>query len=499
MAKNKNREKKQKETVLQKPKTLVDKLFGLSHSGSTWKQEVLAGLTAFLGTAFILIMVPQMFGIAYPGQLQVKEIIAFATLLAVVLANLAQGLYANLPYVLAPSISTVILSFSVLMSITESPYLLFALFFIEAIIFVIITWLPWKKRFLQGFPPSIRYGTVVAIGGVLLMMALQSSGIIGGLNFSGELGKQLASQPRFLLPLGNMNNLIDTKIIVFGAGLIIIGYFVWLKSKTPYIWTMIATAAIGLIFVSEMIGGGNPLVGRVTQLPTTLINFDEGIISMPSIGIWASDYLAKMNLLGIFGKGIMLVVGFVVMMLAKDVIGTPAVLLGLAKQEGRIGENDETFKNSDRAMQVASGTRLITSLFAAAPVEVGPESAIGVAAGGRTGITSLVYAGLALISILLLPLFKFIPAIAVAPVMVAVGVSFAKFIDQINWKNILDAIPAFLIIAVSIVTFNIAFGIMWGIVAFLALRITVWKFDDTPPSLWVLGALSVVAMILFYI
>ncbi len=499
MAKNKNREKKQKEVVVQKPKTLVDKLFGLSHSGSSWKQEVLAGLTAFLGTAFILIMVPQMFGIAYPGQMQLKEIVAFATLIAVVLANLGQGLYANLPYVMAPSISTVILSFGVLMSISESPYLLFALFFVEAVIFVIITWLPWKKRFLQAFPPSIRYGAVVAIGGVLLMMALQASGIIGGLNFAGELGKQLASQPRFVLPLGNMNNLIDTKLIVFGAGLLILGYFVWMKSKTPYIWTMIATAAIGLIFVSEMVGGGNPLVGRITPIPTTFVNFEEGVITLPSIGVWASDYFVKLNLLGLFSKSIMLIVGFVVMMLAKDVVGTPAVLLGLAKQEGRMGENDDTFKNSDKAMQVASGTRLITSLFAAAPVEVGPESAIGVAAGGRTGITSLVYAGLALISIFFLPLFRFIPAIAVAPVMVAVGVSFARFVDQINWKNMLDAIPAFLIIAVSIVTFNIAFGIMWGIVAHLALRITVWKFDDTPAALWVLGALSVAAMILFYI
>ena len=187
------------------------------------------------------------------------------------------------------------------------------------------------------------------------------------------------------------------------------------------------------------------------------------------------------------------------MVLVKDLFATSGISFGLARIEGRINDQDENFEHSERILQVTAGSKIVSSALGGMPVELVPESAIPVHAGGKTVLTPLFYAAGCVLLIFFLPFFRMIPGIAIAPVLIYTGITFIKNISDINWKSVIDAIPAIVVIFISLITANLAFGLMWGILIHLALRVAIWRFDDTPPGAWVLGVLAAAAFILFYI
>jgi len=504
MAKNKNRISKQQhvEAPPPKPKNFIDRIFNLSHSGSDWKKEIIAGITAFLGTAFLMLVVPKIFGIAYQQNGMIEETVAFATLIVVVLANLASGILTNLPYVLAPSVATTLAMMSVLTYMSDSPNTMFGLILIAGVIFLAITILPIGKHIIQSFPKGLRYSAVLGLGLMLVLMGLQASGLFGSALGSGKIAEQLAGQVYNIFPMFHSINIFDTRLLIFLIGLICVGYFIFTKAKHPYLWTILLTTIIGLFFISETFGGGVANSGWISPHPDfmNVFNFKSGLIYLPDTSQWlSSNLLQPSNLFSIFGKTAIIGIGTVVMLIVRDIFSASGTLAGLATLEGRMGPNDNDFKNSHRALMVQGGSKVLSGVFGAAPVEYVPESSVGIAAGGKTGITAVVYAGCAILAIFLLPLFRSIPMVALAPVFIAIGLSFIKFAQEINWKDALESIPAIVVIIMTMVTWNIAIALMWGIIIQLCLCVAVWKFEKTNAGLWTLGVVSLVGLVLFYI
>ena len=246
MAKNKNRISKQQhvEAPPPKPKNFIDRIFNLSHSGSDWKKEIIAGITAFLGTAFLMLVVPKIFGIAYQQNGMIEETVAFATLIVVVLANLASGILTNLPYVLAPSVATTLAGwlFGIHVRFTQS---MFGLILIAGVIFLAITILPIGTHIIQSFPKGLRYSAVLGLGLMLVLMGLQASGLFGSALGSSKIAEQLAGQVYNIFPMSHSINIFDTRLLIFLIGLIS-GVFLSYKSKHPYLWTILTT---GLFYI----------------------------------------------------------------------------------------------------------------------------------------------------------------------------------------------------------------------------------------------------------
>ncbi|NLI39952.1 MAG: NCS2 family permease [Caldisericales bacterium] len=502
MAKNKNRISKQQhiEAPPPKPKNFVDKVFNLSHSGSDWRREIIAGITAFLGTAFLLLVVPRIFGVAFQQNGMIEETIAFATIVVVVLANLASGIFTNLPYILAPSIATTLAMMSVLTYMSDSPTTMFGLILIAGVIFLAITLLPLRKMLVEAFPKGLRYSAVLGLGLMLVLMGLQASGFFSTTLGNGKMAEQLAGQVYSIFPYFHSISIFDTRLLMFLIGLVSVGYFIFTKAKHPYLWTILLTTLIGLFFMSETLGGGTANTGWVSPHPDfkNIFDFKFGLAYLPNTSQWLSSNFLKMDLISIFGKTAIIGIGTVVMLVVRDIFSAPGTLFGLATLEGRMGPNDNNFKRSGHALIVQGGSKVLSGLLGAAPVEYVPESAIGIAAGGKTGITAVVYAGCAILAIFLIPLFRIIPMVALAPVFIAVGISFIKFAQEINWKDVLESIPAIVVIIMTMVTWNIAIALMWGIIIQLCLCVAVWKFEKTNAGLWTLGVVSLAGLILFY-
>lgn len=498
MARNKNKiVAKTKEVVIERPKNLMDKLFNLSHSGSNIKNEIWAGIFSFIGTAFLVFIVSKMLSAAYPQNANLEPIIALGTLLTLAVVNVAQGFWSNLPYILVPSISSMMVLLAFSAQTMDTPLIMFGLLFMEGVLFLVISFLPFAKKFLDSIPTSLRYAAVLGIGVMLVMMGLSAGGLISSsLGVAGATGKVI-TDPSMLSPLGNLGDLIDARIIVFAAGIISLGYFLHKKNKNAQLLTIIISLLIGLFLKSEILGATS--TSNITPMPDlrNLINYN-GIINIPNFGGY-SDYFIRLDLLTIFKNSALAAFAFVTMMLSKDIIAKSGMLFSLAKLEGRHMETEANFKKSERSFQVQGFGRIISAFFAGVPVEVSQESAIAVTNGGRTGITSIVYGACALAGIFLIPIFRIVPAIAVAPVLIYFGITLFKNADHINWKNIEEALPAILVIGITLLTWNLAFGMIVGIFAFLAIRIAIWKFEEIPAGLWVLGALGAISAALFFL
>lgn len=500
MARNKNKiVAKTKEVVIEKPKNLMDKLFNLSHSGSNIRNEIWAGIFSFIGTAFLVFIVSKMLSAAYPQNQNLEQIIALGTLLTLAVVNIAQGFWSNLPYVLVPSISSMMVLLAFSAQTMDTPLIMLGLLFMEGVLFLVISFLPFAKKFLDSIPSSLRYAAVLGIGVMLVMMGLSAGGIISSsLGVAGATGKAI-TDPSMLSPLGNLADLIDARIIVFAAGAISLGYFLHKKSKNAQLYTIIISLLLGLVLRSEILSTTSQYT-TITPIPdfNHIVSYN-GLINMPNFSAWYSDYFIRLDLLTIFKNSVLAAFAFVTMMLSKDIIAKSGMLFSLAKLEGRHMETEANFKKSERSFQVQGFGRIISALFAGVPVEVSQESAIAVTNGGRTGITSIVYGACALVGIFLIPIFRMVPAIAVAPVLIYFGITLFKNADHINWKNIEEALPAMLVIGITLLTWNLAFGMIVGIFAFLAIRIAIWKFEEIPAGLWVLGALGTLSAVLFFL
>jgi AGZA family xanthine/uracil permease-like MFS transporter len=499
MARNKSKiVAKTKEVVIERPKNLMDKLFNLSHSGSNLMHEIWTGVFGFIGTAFLVFIVSKMFASAYPQNGNLEQIIALGTLMTMAIVNIAQGFWSNLPYILVPSISSMMVLLTFSAQTMDTPLMMLGLLFMGGVIFLVVSIMPFAKKFLDSIPTSLRYAAVIGIGVMLVMMGLSAGGVItSSLGIGGVTGKTL-TDASMLSPLGSMADLIDARFIVFVIGVISLGYFIHKKQKNAQLYTIIIAVLLGFVLKSEVLGAMS--TSNITPIPNFSSVFSyEGLVNIPNFAEWFGAYFAKFNLITIFTNSIWAVFAFITMMLSKDIIAKSGILFSLAKLEGRHLETEANFKRSERSFQVQGFGRIISALFAGAPVEVSPESAITVANGGRTGLTTVVYGACALLGIFLIPIFRIIPAIAVAPVLIYFGIMLFKNADHINWKNIEESLPAILVVGITLFTWNLAFGMIAGIFAYLAIRIAVWKFDDIPTGLWVLGALGSVAAFLFYI
>ena len=434
----------------------MEKLFKLKARGTTVGKEIIAGVTTFLAMAYILAVNPDI--LSASGMAWGK--VFTATALSAAIATLVMAFVANLPVALAPGLGlNAFFTYTVVFNMGCSWQLALTAVLLEGILFIVLSICGVREAIIKSIPAGLKKAVAVGIGLFITIIGLVNAGIC-----SPDTGTII----------GFVNfNLANSTALVAILGLIITIVLFILKVPGAILLGIAITTIIGIPFgVTTIPAGWSPV-----SLPDApyFFQFDFKGILFDSFGNFSGAVL---------GKFFIIFFTF----LFTDLFDTIGTLMGIAEQAD-LKDKDGNIVNAKGALLsdavgtvagAALGTSTVTSFV---------ESSSGVAAGGRTGLTSVVTAVLFLLSLFLSPLFFLIPSAATAPALIFVGYLMMKSVVDIKFSDPTEGIPAFITIMTMPFAYSIAKGISFGIISYVIAKCAGKKAKDIPVITWILAAI----------
>ena len=462
----------------------MDDYFGYTEKGSTLDAELRAGLTTFLTMAYILIVNPSMLsnfgatGIPFDDAL-------FATAVAAFVGCVVMGLWANLPFALAPGMGlNAYFTFAVVLGMGIPWDVALAAVFVEGIIFLIIS-LPqigWRTEMINSIPTDLKIATGAGIGMFLAIIGLRE---MGWIQDDGATLVNLGATESFGLDHGaliSMVCLILTVILMARGikGAIIIGIAV------ASVWGW-ATSAYDPY--NDFAAGGAGWAAVNADWPSTAFGF----VGMPTETLGAAT-----SALGDVGAADGTTVGAFLMVMITflfvDIFDTAGTLYSVGRQAGYVDENDE-LHNSDEAFMSDAAATIVGAVCGTSTTTTYIESVAGVEEGGKTGMVAVTVGVLMLSGLFFSDLFQAIPTFAAALALVVIGAMMMRQAADIDWSDNEMAVPAFLTMVIMPFTYSIADGIAWGVISYCAIKVGMQKWDELNPVMWALFIL----MAMFYL
>ncbi len=420
----------------------IEKFFKIKERGSNVSTEILAGFTTFMTMAYIIVVNPQILenaGMNYGA-------VFTATILSAVVATLFMGLYANLPFALAPGMGlNAFFAFTVVITMGYSWQIALTAVFLEGVIFMLLNLIGIREAIVNCIPNEIKKAISVGIGLFIAFLGLLNAGIV-------------VKSEAVPLALGDIAHNPVAQVALLG--IIITGILLALDVK-------------GAIFIGIVISTIIAIPMGVTTMPTK-------ITSAPSM-----PYIFAFDFSQIFTAKfatVMLTFLFVDMF---DTIGT---FVGVANKSGMMNDKGE-MPGMRKALFADGVGTTVGAIFGTSAVTTYVESAAGVAVGGRTGFASVVTAGLFLIALFFSPLFLIIPSAATTPALVIVGLFMMTPIQEMNFTDFSEAIPGFLTIVMMPFTYSIAEGIVFGILSYTFIKVCIGKYKEVPIFTYIISAL----------
>ena len=431
---------------------MLERTFGLNAQGTTARTEVIAGITTFLTMAYIIFVNPQILAAAGMD----RDAVFVATCLAAALGSLIMGLWANWPIGMAPGMGlNAFFAFTVVGHLGFTWQQALGAVFISGLIFLFLSATGIRRWLIAGIPKSMRSAIAAGIGMFLGLIALKSAGVVVGseatLVMLGDL-----TQPGVLLAICGFF-LIAAMDALKVRGAILIGI-------------LVVTVASILLGVSEF--------GGVMSLP-------------PSI----APTFMQLDILGALSYGIVHVVLVMVLVEVFDATGT---LIGVAKRAGLLTEGP-THQNPNLGRALMADSTAITAgaFLGTSSTTAYVESASGVAAGGRTGLTAVTVAVLFLLAVFFAPLAGSVPAWATAPALLFVACLMARELAEIDFDDITEAVPAVLTALAMPFTYSIANGLAFGFVSYAVLKAVTGRGREVHPATWIIAALFAIKFAFF--
>ena len=402
----------------------MNDFFKLSEHGTTVGRELMAGATTFAAMAYILVVNPQIMAIAGidPGASFV------ATCLAAALSCIFMGLYANWPVGLAPGMGlNALFAYTIVGDLGYPWQTALVAVFISGILFVIISTTRIREWIIMSIPDDLKAGMTAGVGLFIGIIGLQNGGII-------------ADHPATLVTMGDFSQ------------------------------TATALAALSFLLVailSVRLAAGGLIIGIlvVTLLGLVLGEVEyQGIVSSPPS---IAPLFGQMDIMAALDISLASVIFSILIVNLFDTTGT---LVGVASNAG-LTDSEGNIKNFSKALKADSTSSVLGAIMGNSPVTSYVESAAGVAAGGRTGLTACAIGGLFLLAIFFAPLAMMIPSFAVAGALIYVALLMASAIQRLSWDNPVVLIPALMIMIMIPLTFSIADGIGIGFISYVALSL----------------------------
>ncbi len=432
---------------------MLETQFKLKAAGSDVRTEVIAGVTTFLTMAYIIFVNPDILSTTGMD----RNAVFVATCLAAALGSAIMGLWANWPIGMAPGMGlNAFFAFTVVGTLGFTWQQALGAVFISGVIFLIMSLTGVRRWLISGIPASMRSAIAAGIGMFLAIIALKSSGIVVG-------------SPATLVALGDLTQSAPLLAIF---GFLLIAALDSLKVKGAIL--------IGILVVT------------VLAMFTGDASF-SGIMSLPpSI---APTFL-QLDIWGALGHGILQVVLVMVLVEVFDATGT---LIGVAKRAGLLVQGPtHTNPNLGRALMADSAAILAGSMLGTSSTTAYVESASGVQAGGRTGLTALVVAALFLLATLFSPLAGAVPACATAPALLYVATLMMRELTEVDWSETTEAAPAALTALAMPFTYSIANGLAFGFISYAALKLATGKAKEVHLATWIIAALFVAKFAFFH-
>ena len=425
----------------------LEKFFKLSKNNTNVKTEVLAGVTTFMTIAYILVVNPSILGQAGMD----KGAVFTATAIASGIGCFVMGLLANYPIILAPSMGiNAFFTYTVVLGMGYTWQFALCAMFIEGVIFVLLTVTNVREKIIECMPEVLKHAITAGIGLFITFIGLVNAGIV--------------QQGGAIISLGNIKSPV---VILAILGLMIAATLLIKNVNGAFLISIIITSAIGMIFTIV------PMPTGIIDLPPSIQPVFMKVFDVSRSQIFSLDMLV-----------IVLTLLFVNMF---DSIG---FLLGIAQRANLLDENGN-MPNVKKALLAESISTTSASVLGTSTLATTVESGSGIAVGGRTGLTACVTGILFFISLFFAPLFVSIPAQATAPILILVGFLMASSILKINFEDFTDAIPAFITFIMMPLSYSVADGIMFGIIAYTFLKLIAGKKEETKISLLVLSIIFI--------
>ncbi|MBS7525752.1 NCS2 family permease [Fusibacter paucivorans] len=417
-----------------------EKTFKLKAHGTDVRTEVIAGFTTFMTMAYILIVNPVYLEPAGMDFLKVFT----ATALSAIIATLIMGLYANLPFALAPGMGlNAYFTYTVVIGMHKSFEFALTAVFLEGIVFLLLTFFNVREAIINAIPINIKKAISVGIGLFIAFIGLANAGVIVHGDTILELGDITSGEPLLVI-----------------IGLVIAGF-------------LLAKGIKGALFIAILL--------------TTIIGIPMGITTMPTAvaQMPTAPYFFNFAWQDIFSLD-MLTVLFV--FLFVDMFDTVGTLVGVSTKSGMLTP-DGKVPNAKRALFADAVGTTLGAILGTSTVTTYVESASGVAEGGRTGLTSVTTAALFGVALFLSPLFIMIPSAATAPALIMVGLFMMSPIKEIDFEDFTEAIPAFFTFLMMPLAYSISEGIVFGILSFVILKALTGRAKEVTPFTWVIALL----------
>lgn len=422
------------------PKKLKER-FKFLENGTNLKTELIAGLTTFATMSYVLATIPNML----EGAGLNRASILTALIIFIIICSVAMALYTNRPFALAPGLSSVAIIGTTLPQMNMPVEVAFGLVFLSGVIFVIISFVGIREIVVKAIPASVKISISAGIGLYISLIGLKMAGVV------------IANPKNNTLNLGDMTT---PKFILFAIGFLLILILEARRIKESLILAILIVTIIGI-----------PM--GVTKVPTNLINIPAGI----------SDVSFKIDILGALKPEYF---PWIFTFFVPDFFGTMGIILGIANRAGWL-DKDGNMQDIDRCFKVDSLSTVAGSFFCMPVMTTYLESASGVEDGGRTGMTALFTSFLFALTLLFTPIALMVPGVATAPVLTIIGFQMLSSMKSVNYNDKTESLPAFIAVAMTIFTFNIATGLSLSVLSYIILKVFSGKAKEIPKAMYCLA------------
>ncbi len=477
----------------------MEKFFKLKENGTTVSTEIMAGVTTFFAMSYILFVNPSILSSAgMPFQA-----VFLATIISAVIGTLVMGLFANVPYAQAPGMGlNAFFTFTVVFGLGYTWQQALAMVFICGLINIFITITKIRKMIIKAIPESMQHaigggiGIFVAYVGIknanLVTFSADSDVIVDSVVENGE-AVNVNLNGGVVPALANFDN---PGVILAVIGLVLMTILVILNVRGAVLIGIVATTVIGILMgvvdLSAIDWHANSLGSSVKELGTTF----GAAFGSEGMGSLFSDTSKIPQVL-------MTIIAFSL----SDTFDTIGTFIGTGRRTGIFSEEDEAALEDskgfstkmDKALFADAIATSVGAIFGTSNTTTFVESAAGIGAGGRTGLTSVTVAVLFALSSLFSPIISIVPTQATAPALILVGVMMMSSFKDIEWTDLEEAVPAFFASIFMGLCYSISYGIAAGFIFYTIVKVVKGKTKEIYPILWVVDALFILNFIILAI
>jgi len=422
---------------------LIERYFRLQENQTTVRSEFLGGLTTFITMAYIVVVNPQILskaGVPIEG-------VVFATCISAAAATLVMGLYANYPIALAPGMSlNAYFTYVVCLGMHVPWQTALGVIFFSGAAFLILTVTRVREQIVNGIPNCLKHSTAGGIGMFIAFVGLRNANLVVG-------------NPATLVSLGSFRD-HQAQLACIGLGIMLI------------LMTRKITGAILIgVLLTTLLG----ILRGMASWPTAVLSLPHPSATWLKLDLRAALHLGFFEIIFVF--------------LFVDLFDNVGTLVGVCEQGGFV--KDGKIPRVGRALVSDAVGTLFGSLTGTSTVTSYIESAAGVAAGAKTGLSNMFVAGLFLLAMFCSPLAAAIPGYATAPALILVGALMTESIGRVEWSEFTEAVPAFVTLVSTPLTFSIATGLSLGLISYTLVKVAAGKFREISPLIWILTILFV--------